>query len=539
MTFKEKIYDKIAALKLNFFTERQLFVRLNVSSQDEKREIKSALTELVADGVFIVSDEGKYIAPQTIGAKRGVLQGNRRGFCFFIADDGGDDVFIPSNALNGAMHKDKVFVKVGPADSRGRFEGGVVSILERGVGRIIGVFRKRADGCGFVEPDDKDYFRDVFIRSNKTKGAQDGQKVVAKIGGFEGGKKPFGEITEILGKSGNPLVEVLAITRAFGFDDGFEKSVKKEAQAVVAEPFDTASREDMRGLLTVTIDGDDAKDLDDAVSLVKTDDGYKLYVHIADVSNYVRHKSILDNEAFERGTSVYFPGNVLPMLPEELSNGACSLNPRVDRPALTVEMLIDADGNVKGHKIYESVINSDERMTYKNAGKILDGDGSLTERYKAVAPMIRLMRELAGILNKKRVRRGSVFFEAKESVIDVDGDGRVLDIRPYDYGVANSIIEEFMLAANETVAEFVGHMEYPFIYRVHETPSVEKMREFGRFMSGIGIKIKVKEDVAPQEIQKYMDAAENTEYKHLVNKILLRSMQKARYDVINKGHFGL
>jgi ribonuclease R len=525
-------------MKTDTFTERQLFVRFNISAASEKREVKSALDELVADGEYIVNESGKYMTPAAFGAVKGTLIGNRRGFAFCTPDGGGSDIFIPPNALGGALHKDKVYIRVKKGKEKGKTEGEVVSILERGVKSAVGTF-KRAEGYGFVVADDDCFFRDILIPAQKFRGALDGYKVVARITGYREGKRPEGEITEILGKGGEALTEVLAITRSFGFSDAFEKTVKKEAALAAERPFSAENRKDFRGLLTVTIDGDDAKDLDDAVSVAKCGEDYKLYVHIADVNHYVRHKSILDNEAFKRATSVYFPGNVLPMLPEELSNGVCSLNEKTDRLTLSVEMLIDRAGNVKGHRLYESVIHSNARMTYKNVNKILDGDNTLTERYAEIVPMLRNMYDLSRILYGRRKSRGSVFFETKESVIEVDKKGKVLDIKPYEYGVSNSIIEEFMLIANETVAEFIGHLELPFVYRVHETPSSEKMEFFKQFMLGIGIKIRADGGVKPPDIQKFLELVENTEYKNIVNKILLRSMQKARYDVVNRGHFGL
>ncbi|MDR3262895.1 MAG: ribonuclease R [Clostridiales bacterium] len=539
MNFKTKLFERINALNLNGFNEKQLFVRLSVHSGFEKTEIKDALRELIKDGVLILGGDSKYYTPEAIGAVKGVLQGNKRGFAFFIPDGGGGDVFVPHSNLKGALHKDRVFVKVKvEKDGKNRREGEVLSILERGMKKVIGTFKKE-ENCAFVIPDDKDYFNDVFIPANKFRGAQDGYKVVARITDFDSGKNPEGEVAEILGKAGKPLTEVLAITRTFGFSDGFDKSVKQQAELISALPLSSDGRNDLRGLLTVTIDGDDAKDLDDAVSLTRCGEDYKLFVHIADVSHYVKHKSVLDDEAFKRGTSLYFPGNVIPMLPQELSNGICSLNEKTDRLTLSVEMLIDKSGVVKGHKISESVINSHARMTYKNVAKILGGDPELSEKYKEITPMLKSMHELSLILNKRRVNRGSIFFESKESVIVTDDKGRVTDIKPYEYSDANSLIEEFMLITNETVAEYINHMEYPFVYRVHETPSNEKMEVFKQFMTGIGFKIKLKEEVKPHEIQKYLLLAEETEYRGIVNKIMLRSMQKARYDIVNRGHFGL
>ncbi|MDR2090464.1 MAG: ribonuclease R [Clostridiales bacterium] len=538
MDFKTKLLEQIKGAGLNGFTERQLLVRLNVQSADDKKAVKAALAELAASGEFILSAGGKYRTPASVGAVKGTLLCKAKGFGFLVPEDGGEDIFIPRERLGGAMHKDVVYAAAIKNKAGGRREGEVAAILERGYKSVVGTVKKAMDGA-FVIPDDRDYFTYVFVPQGALKNAAEGFKVVAKITSYAAGRYPLGEVTEVLGKSGAPVTEVLAITRAFGFADVFEKSVKKEAVVAASVPFGYAGREDLRGLLTVTIDGDDAKDLDDAVSLTRAGEDFKLSVHIADVAHYVKHKSLLDNEAFKRGTSVYFPGNVIPMLPEELSNGVCSLNERVDRPALTTEMLIDVNGKVKGHKIYESVINSDARMTYKNVTKILDGDAELIEKYKDIVPMLRDMLTLSKILNAKRSRRGSVFFESRESVIETDAKGNVLNVKPYEFGVANEIIEEFMLAANETVAEFVSHLGIPFVYRVHEKPSDEKMEIFQRFMDGLGMKVRMKAGIKPHEVQSFLDLAENSEYKTLVNKILLRSMQKAKYDTVNKGHFGL
>ncbi|MDR1905624.1 MAG: ribonuclease R [Clostridiales bacterium] len=539
MEFKTKLYEEIKRAKIRGFTERQLFVRLNSHTAADKKAVKAALDELVAEGFFIVGADKKYFTPKEIGAVRGTLQGNRRGFAFLIPDESGTDIFIPHHALNGAMHKDKVYATVKKVkDENGRREGEVVSILERGVKNVVGTIR-RFEGGAFVIPDDPDFFCDVIVHSKKIRGALNGQKVVARITNYAGGKNPEGEVAEVLGDAGNPATDLIAIVKSFGFEDEFEKAVIKEAKTVAGAPISLEGRTDLRETVTITIDGDDAKDLDDAISLTKSGECYKLCVHIADVAHYVRHKSMLDNEAFKRGTSVYFPGSVIPMLPEELSNGVCSLNENVDRPALSVEMLIDREGKILGHKIFESVIRSDARMTYKNVTKILEGDAELCERYFEIVPMIKDMYELSKILYDKREKRGAVFFVTKESVVDLDEKGAVRDIRPYEYGVSNAVIEEFMLAANETVAEFVSHTGYPFIYRIHEKPSMEKMEIFERFMSGIGLKFSAGEGVAPQDIQNCLNLVKNTDYGGLINTILLRSMQKARYDVKNKGHFGL
>jgi ribonuclease R len=538
MEFKTKLLKQINDAALNGFTEKQLFVRLNVQAAADKNRVKDALDALTADGEFLINDSKKYCTPASLGAVKGVLLCKSRGFGFLVPEDGGEDIFIPHERLNGALHKDVVYVGSIKNKTGGRREGEVAAILDRGYKTIVGTLKRTSEGA-FVVPDDRDYFRYIFIPSNCQKNAGDGFKVVAKITDYAAGKYPQGEVAEVLGKGGAPITEVLAITRTFGFADAFEKSVKKEAAAVSKIPFDERGRTDLRGLLTITIDGDDAKDLDDAVSLTRAGADFKLFVHIADVANYVKHKSVIDAEAFKRGTSVYFPGNVIPMLPEELSNGVCSLNERVDRPTLTAEMLIDKDGNVKGHKIYESVINSDARMTYKNVSKILDGGAELIEKYKDIATMLRDMLTLSRILNTKRTKRGSVFFESRESVIETDEKGCVLDVRPYEFGISNAVIEEFMLAANETVAEFISHLELPFVYRVHETPSEEKMEIFKNFMDGLGMKIRMREGIKPREVQSFLELAENSEYKTLVNKILLRSMQKAKYDTVNKGHFGL
>ena len=539
MNFKEKLLGQIAALKLSAFTEKQLFVKLNALSGFDKAEIKSGLSGLIKDGIYILNESGRYVSPESIGALKGVLQGNRRGFAFFIPEKGGEDIFIPHSALNGAHHRDRVFVV--PArekDARGRREGVVASILERGVKTLVGVAAKSISGNIYITPDDKDYFTEIIIPASKLRSAQAGQKVVASIVRY-GSESVECEVTEILGKPGNPATELSAIARSLGFADVFERSVKREAQLAAELPISFGGREDFRGLLTITIDGDDAKDLDDAVSLIRVGDDYKLYVHIADVSHYVKHKSILDVEAMERGTSVYFPGHVLPMLPEELSNGVCSLNEGVDRLTLTVEMLIDSNGVIKGHRLYESVINSRARMTYKNVTRIIEGDRALIERYGPIVPMLKEMLALSEILYKKRKKRGSIFFESKECVVETDKEGRPLSIKPYEYGVSNAIIEEFMLAANETVAEFISHTEYPFIYRVHEPPAEEKLFEFQNFMSGLGFKMSFGKSIEPRDVQGYLELAEGMEYKNLVNKILLRSMQKARYSELNRGHFGL
>lgn len=472
-------------------------------------------------------------------ALTGRLSGNAKGFAFFVNEAGGDDLFIPAKALHGAMHGDTVEV-VKTGENRGSGEAEVVKILERGFSTIVGTYQKSGN-FGFVLPDNTRISKDIYIPSERSMGAYDGQKVVCEIADYPDGRNPIGQITEILGKDGERGVDVLSVIRSYGLYEKFPKEVESEARQApdrVREK-ETEGRKDFRDDLVITIDGDDSKDFDDAVCVKRDGNAYKLYVHIADVAHYVAAQSKLDKEAFKRGTSVYLCDRVLPMLPKELSNGICSLNEGEDRLTMSVVMDIDNEGNVIKHKICEGVIRSKHRMTYKNTAAILDGDAALCETYADVVPMLQDMDKLAQLLLFKRRKRGCIEFDLSESHIEIGEDGRVKDITRYPVLKSNQMIEEFMLAANETVAEHFAERKAPFVFRAHETPSLEKTQTLVNFLSALGITFRGDVNAPKPGDFSGMLASLDEKVAPVVNRVTLRSMMKATYEPKNVGHFGL
>ncbi|MBR3992252.1 MAG: ribonuclease R, partial [Anaerotignum sp.] len=418
-------------------------------------------------------------------------------------------------------------------------------ILERGMQRIVGTFEAGAKGYGFVVADDKKIAKDIFISRDHTKGAVSGHKVVVKITDYgEDRRNPEGKVVEILGHVNDPGVDILSVIRRYELAVEFPDEVYAEIEHLeteVAEE-DKVGREDIRDWLTITIDGEDAKDLDDAVTLVKLDNGnYELGVHIADVSHYVREYTELDKEAYARATSVYLVDRVIPMLPHKLSNGICSLNPHVDRLALSCIMEINHRGEVVAHRIAETVINSNYRMTYTAVREILeDGTPELLEQYQEIVPMLEEMEELRQILANKRRKRGSVNFDLPESKIILDENGKPIDIKPYERSISTNMIEEFMLVCNETIAENSFWQEMPFMYRSHQEPDEDKMEKMEQFLRGFGYHLRKKDgEIHPREIQKVLCTAEGTDEERIITRMVLRSMMQARYTAENGGHFGL
>lgn len=509
-------------------TLKELATRLGMNEPSDIIELSETLKECVKEGL-LVEEEGRFSAPKRIGAYLGTLRGNKKGFAFLIREDGGEDLFIPHSNLNGAIHGDKVFAVIIRGD-----EAKVISIVERGVREIVGTYYKK-DRHGFIVPDGNNFTGNFFVAPLKVKKIAGNSKVVASIV-FRGKSRPEAIIKEVIGKNGERRSDVLGILKSYGFFNTFDEKVYREIDSL--KDIKEGKRTDFRDMLTVTIDGDDSKDLDDAISLEKRGDNYDLYVHIADVSHYVREHSILDKEALKRATSVYFPSSVFPMLPPKISNGICSLNEGEERLTLTARMTVNKSGNVIDRELYESRIINDARMTYKNVEKILSGDKELQKSYEKVTPTIFLMKELSDILGKKRDRRGYINFDTKESKITLDEKGDVISIEPYPYLSSNGIIEEFMLLANETVAEFMSNLEYPFIYRVHEKPDSDKMRDFSKFAEGCGLTLNVRE-IRSGVLQKLLKEVEGRPIEPIISKVMLRSMKKARYTTDNLGHFGL
>ena len=454
------------------------------------------------------------------------------------------DVLIPADKTKGAMDGDKVQIII-EGEARGkRAEGAVLRILEHANKTVIGFYQKNKN-FGFVLPDNQKLGQDIFIPQGKDMGAVTGHKVIVRITDFgDDRKKPEGVITEILGHINDPGVDILSIIKAYGLPEGFPDEVMVQVAGIPdeVEEEEKKNRLDLRHLQTVTIDGEDAKDLDDAISISKeNDDHYTLGVHIADVSHYVTENSPLDKEALKRGTSVYLVDRVIPMLPHKLSNGICSLNAGTDRLALSCLMEIDGKGNVIGHRIAETLIQVDRRMTYTAVNAIVtDRDPDVMEEYRDFVPMFDLMKELADILRERRKKRGSIDFDFPESKIILDEKGRPVDIKPYERNAATKIIEDFMLMANETIAEDYFWQELPFLYRTHDYPDPEKMKRLGTFINNFGYTIRTQNgEVHPKELQKLLDKIEGTPEEALISRLTLRSMKQAKYTTVCTGHFGL
>ncbi len=468
---------------------------------------------------------------------------NAKGFGFVEVEDLETDIFIGDMDVKGAMHGDTVEVRIRTYRGGKRPEGVIVKILERGITEVVGTFQRRKN-FGFVVSDNQKILQDIFIPLEAMNGALDGQKVVAEITQYaEKGKKPEGKIKEVLGFLEIPGTDILCIAKEYQLPLGFTEKQLNQAERI-AKPVSEADmfgRMDLRDTVMVTIDGEDAKDLDDAVSMEKVGDLYRLGVHIADVANYVQESSALDKEALKRGTSVYLVDRVIPMLPKALSNGICSLNAGEDRLALSCIMDVDEKGNVVNHTIAETVIHVNERMTYTSVKKILeDHDEVEREKYKELVPMFEMMAHVAGILREKRSRRGSIDFDFSETKVKLNALGQAVDILPYDRNTATKLIEDFMLLANETVAEHFFWQELPFVYRTHEKPDPEKMTKLGIFIRNFGYYFKAGNgEVHPKELQKLLDKISGTKEEALLSRLTLRSMQRAAYTTECSGHFGL
>lgn len=514
--------------------------------QEDREKFESLINELIAEGRVFETKKGKLASPKDLQMATGTFIGHARGFGFVTPDAGGEDIFIPASETMGAMQKDRVLYKMLHKAEKGKKSDGViVRILERGQQRIVGTFEAGSKGYGFVVADDKKIAKDIFISRENTKGAVTGHKVVVEITDYgEDRRNPEGKVIEILGHINDPGVDILSVIRRYELAVEFPEEVYAEIEHLgteVAEA-DKKGREDLRDLLTITIDGADAKDLDDAVSLKRLGNGnFELGVHIADVSHYVRENTALDKEAYARGTSVYLVDRVIPMLPHKLSNGICSLNPHVDRLALSCLMEVNGRGEVVSHRILESVINSDYRMTYTAVREILeDGTPALLEQYAEILPMLEDMEELRQILGEKRRKRGSVNFDLPESKIILDENGKPIDIKPYEKSIATNMIEEFMLVCNETIAENSFWQEMPFMYRSHQEPDEDKLEKMEQFLRGFGYYLRKKDgEIHPRELQKVLQKAEDTDEERIITRMVLRSMMQARYTAENGGHFGL
>ena len=521
---------------------KELAMLLSVP-KEQRDELKEVLDILIAEGKIGISKKGKYGKAEEF-ALAGTFSGHAKGFGFVTIEGREQDVFIPADKTKGAMDGDKVQIVI-EGEARGkRAEGAVLRILEHANKTVIGFYQKNKN-FGFVLPDNQKLGQDIFIPQGKDMGAVTGHKVIVRITDFgDDRKKPEGVITEILGHVNDPGVDILSIIKAYGLPEGFPDEVMVQVAGIPdeVEEEEKKNRLDLRHLQTVTIDGEDAKDLDDAISISKeNDDHYTLGVHIADVSHYVTENSPLDKEALKRGTSVYLVDRVIPMLPHKLSNGICSLNAGTDRLALSCLMEIDGKGNVIGHRIAETLIQVDRRMTYTAVNAIVtDRDPDVMEEYGDFVPMFDLMKELSDILRERRKKRGSIDFDFPESKIILDEKGRPVDIKPYERNAATKIIEDFMLMANETIAEDYFWQELPFLYRTHDYPDPEKMKRLGTFINNFGYTIRTQNgEVHPKELQKLLDKIEGTPEEALISRLTLRSMKQAKYTTVCTGHFGL
>ncbi|RNF39330.1 ribonuclease R [Planococcus salinus] len=526
-------------------TVQEIEEQFGFEDAEEFKELVKTLVKLEEKGLLIRSRANRYGVPERMNLMRGKFIGHPKGFGFVAPEEAGmDDIFIPPTEVNSAVNGDKVMIRISESSSGDRREGTVIRILERGTTKVVGTFQDNK-GFGFVVTDDKKMNMDIFIAKDDTLGAVDGHKVVVEITGWpEGRLSATGMVTQILGHKNDPGVDILSIIHKHGIETEFPPDVLEQANNVPEEidPQDLTGRRDLRDEKIVTIDGADAKDLDDAVQVVKLEDGtYKLGVHIADVSHYVTEGSPIDREAYDRATSIYLTDRVIPMIPHRLSNGICSLNPKVDRLTLSCEMIFNDKGEVLSHDIFQSVIKTSARMTYTDVYEILEKDNqALKEQYADLVPMFELMKELAEILRTKRMRRGAIDFDFKESKVIVDEEGYPVDIVLRERTVAERLIEEFMLAANETVAEHFHHMDVPALYRIHEDPKPEKLQRFFEFVTNFGIVVKGSgNQIHPRALQEIVESIEGTPEEPVISTMMLRSMQQAKYSAESLGHFGL
>ena len=573
---KKMIYDFMCDNMYVPMKIKELAIVLGVK-KEQRPELEMILADLMAEGRIECSKRGKY-SKSEIKKMTGTFTAHPKGFGFVSVEGETEDIFIPESQVNGAMHMDTVEITVSPVTTGRRREGTVVKVLERGMKQVVCTY-EQSKTFGFAVPDNPKFGTDIFIPQERSKGAVSGHKVVVEVTSYgKKDRKPEGKVVEILGHINDPGVDILSLVRAYGLPVEFDEKVLKQVENV-AKPVseaDMAGRMDLRDWQMVTIDGEDAKDLDDAVSVTMDGDNYILGVHIADVSNYVQEHSALDVEALKRGMSVYLVDRVIPMLPHALSNGICSLNQGENRLALSCIMTINSKGEIIDHTIAETVICVDRRMSYTQVKNILEAyhaansqdapveevDGrqddadretesvsdvnvrrqqeELLGEYEALVPMFVRMEKLAGILRGKRMKRGSIDFDFPETKVILDEQGNPIDIRPYDRNVATKIIEDFMLAANETVASDFYWRELPFVYRTHENPDTEKIQKLSTFINNFGYTLHIGADeVHPKELQKLLQKIDGTKEEALISRLTLRSMKQARYTIDNTGHFGL
>ena len=514
---------------------------LGIKSVEDTTKLSEELRKLEDEVIVYRSNKNKYMMLEDSHLKKGVMRVNKKGFGFVEVGGLEDDIFIASDNMNGAIHDDIVLVEVTSKMNLSRLEGRVLRIIERKITRYIGLIKFDKKGTGHITLDDNKIKLDIEIPSDKAKNSVDGHKVVVELGKKLGDNKYQGEVVEIIGHINDPGVDILSIIYKYNIDIDFSDETKKQLESIPMEVHesDLKGRRDLRDQVIFTIDGDDTKDIDDAISIEKLPNGYRLGVHIADVSYYVKEGTPLDLDAMDRGTSVYLVDRVIPMIPHELSNGICSLNPEVERLAISCVMDFDKDGKQTNYEIFPSVIKSRIQMTYKNVNKILEKN-EVPEGYEDFVDDLKLMGELASILRKAKVNRGYIDFGIDEAKILVDENCVPTDVVLRDRGTGENLIEDFMIAANECVATHIYFMNLPFIYRIHEYPKEEKIRSFLGFISNLGYTITGNvSDMKPTTIQRILKQLEDKDEYPILSSLLLRSMQKAIYSPDNLGHYGL
>ncbi len=539
MNLNSKLLQLITDSKATYLSRKQIFQLAGATTRWEKDAVGDTLDFMVKEGLLTFDKRNaRYRLSKADDFIVGRVDGNARGFAFLMPDDSeGEDRFIAPHRLHGALHRDKVLARPIP-DTKDEVE--VVKIIERGMPQLVGTYTV-GNGARFVIADDKKFSRDVFIPPRKNLNAKEGDKVVVSITVYpeDGRLNPEGEVIKVLGANG-VATDMESVAVSYGLTHSYPEQVEKHISKIV-EPKageQYPDREDFRNLTVFTIDGEDAKDLDDAISVRTLSDGkIELGVHIADVSHYVRPADPVDKEAFARGTSVYFPDRVYAMLPKVLSNGVCSLHEGVDRLTLSCIMVFQGSETVD-FRLAKSVINSKHRMTYRKVQDILDGDKESVRQYADIVDDLKTMQRLAQLLIDRRNSKGNIDFDSKEVKFVIDNDD-VVDIKPYERLFAHRLIEQFMISANETVAEFVFNCGYPMVYRIHEKPDQEKLSLLLELLGGLGINIRETQDVHVLSLQKALEQARLTPYGNLVSDVMLRTMQKARYSVLNLGHFGL
>ena len=516
---------------------------LGIDSVDEIKKLSDELRSLEEETIIYHSNKDKYMLLENSHLRKGVMRANKKGFGFVEVENMDDDIYVAQDDMNGAIHDDIVLVEITSKMNLDRLEGRVLKIIERKTKQFIGLITFDKDGVGHVELDDHKVKLDINVSKEDSLNAVDGHKVVVELGKkLNNNGKYEGKVVEIIGHVNDPGVDILSIIYKYNINVDFPDDVKEEVSKIPMEVYDVEleDRRDLRDEVIFTIDGDDTKDIDDAISIKKLPNGhYTLGVHIADVSYYVREGSPLDNEAMERGTSVYLVDRVIPMLPHELSNGICSLNPNVDRLAISCVMEFDSNGKQLDYEIFQSVIKSRIQMTYKKVNSVLEKN-IIPEGYEDYAEHLRTMNELAKILRKAKEKRGYIDFEVDEAKILVDENCVPTEVVLRDRGTGERLIEDFMIAANECVASHIYFMNLPFIYRVHEYPKEEKIRSFLGFVSGLGYKITGNiKDFKPTTMQNILEQLKDKPEYKILSTLLLRSMQKAVYRPENLGHYGL